>query len=77
VIRVSWQHTGEPTDMVLEYSDDGGNLWYYLQFIYSTETTDSISVQFTGNPTEFAKGRISYYYDPSVFDESDDFFSVG
>jgi len=76
VIQVSWEHTGEPADMVLEYSDDGGNYWNYLQFIYSIETIDSISVQFTGNPTEFAKVRISYFNDPTVSDESDDFFSV-
>ncbi len=76
VIQVSWQHTGEPADMVIEYTDDGGNYWYYLQFIYSTETSDSILIQFTGNPTEFAKVRISYFNDPTILDESDDFFSV-
>jgi hypothetical protein len=74
-VTISWQHDGDPADLYLEYTEDG-NYWYYLDYVYASDSLNSYSFQNYLWATDLAKIRISYYSDPDVFDESDGFFSV-
>jgi hypothetical protein len=73
---ITWTNTGQPGDLMLEYTDDGGAYWYYLAILGADDSTTSYSFQNYFYPTTQAKVRISYYNDPSNNDESDGFFTV-
>lgn len=75
-VEITWENNGEPGDLTLEITDDGGFYWYSLGFIYADDTTNSAIVQLTGNITELAKIRIAYFNDPSISDESDGYFTI-
>jgi len=73
---ITWHHDGEPADLFLEYTEDGGNYWYYLDYVYAYDSVNSYTFQNYIYVTDQAKIRISYYNDPAVNDESDGFFTV-
>ena len=75
-VQISWENTGGTADLMVEYTEDGGNYWYYLGFIPASDTISSIYAEFNGNATEMAKIRISEYNDPANFDESDNYFTI-
>lgn len=75
-LQVTWENTGEPADLMLEYSDDGGIYWYSLAFIYANDTAHSVWTLLNGYPTSTAKVRISEYYNPANADESDGYFTI-
>lgn len=73
---ISWEYTGGPATGIIEYSEDGGQYWYYLDYIYALDSASSYSFQNYIYATSQAKIRISDYDDPSVNDESDNVFTV-
>ena len=73
---ITWEFSGSPADLMIEYTLDDGNYWYYLAYVPSTDTTGSYSFQNYLSPSTQAKVRVSSYDDPSVSDESDDVFTV-
>lgn len=75
-IGVTWQNTGEPDDLMIELTEDGGVYWYYVAYVYGTDTSTSLFFQYFGNPTGMAKVRISSYTNPANSDESDSYFTI-
>ncbi|MCK9401677.1 MAG: T9SS type A sorting domain-containing protein [Bacteroidales bacterium] len=73
---ISWEYTGEPATGLIEYSEDGGQYWNYLDFIYAIDSVSSYTFQNYLYTTTQAMIRISDYNDPTVTDESDSFFTV-
>jgi hypothetical protein len=73
---VEWQNNGVPSDLMLEYTDNGGSYWYYLYYISAGDPITSVTVQNYLNPSELNKVRIYSVEDSSFMDESDGYFSV-
>jgi hypothetical protein len=73
---ISWEYTGGPATGIVEYSEDGGQYWYYLDYINALDSASSYTFQNYIYSTTQAKIRISDYNNPSVNDESDNVFTV-
>jgi hypothetical protein len=73
---ITWTNTGQPGDLMLEYTEDGGIYWYSLAYIPADDTSSSFTFQNYFYATTQAKVRVSYYADPTNNDESDGFFTV-
>lgn len=73
---ISWQYTGGPATGLIEYSEDGGQYWNYLDYVYALDSVSSYSFQNYLYPTTQAMIRISDYNNPGVADASDGVFTV-
>jgi hypothetical protein len=73
---ISWEYSGGPAAGYIEYSEDGGQYWYYLDYIYALDSINSYTFQNYIYPTSQAKIRISDYNNPAISDESDNVFNV-
>ena len=75
-IGVTWENTGDPEDLMIEVTEDGGAYWYYMAYVNAGDTSTTLYFQYYGNPTDLAKVRISSYANPSNSDESDSYFTI-
>lgn len=73
---ISWEYSGGPATGLIEYSEDGGQYWNYLDFVYDLDTVSSYTFQNYLYTTTQAKIRISDYNNPGIADESDNVFTV-
>lgn len=73
---ISWEYTGGSTIGLVEYSEDGGQYWNYLDYVYALDSVSSYTFQNYLYPTTQAKIRISDYNNPGIADESDNVFSI-
>jgi hypothetical protein len=73
---ISWEYSGGPATGLIEYSEDGGQYWNYLDYVYALDSVSSFTFQNYLYATTQAKIRISDYSNPGVSDESDNVFTV-
>jgi hypothetical protein len=73
---ISWEYSGGPATGLIEYSEDGGQYWNYLDFVYTLDSVSSYTFQNYLYTTTQAKIRISDYNNPGIADESDNVFTV-
>jgi hypothetical protein len=73
---ISWEYSGGPATGLIEYSEDGGQYWNYLDYIYALDSVSSYTFQNYLYPTTQALIRVSDYSNPGISDESDNVFTV-
>ena len=73
---IQWQLNGDYADLYIEFSEDGGNYWYYIAYVPATDSTSELT--FINNLYETQTGlvRISLYNDAAISDESDSVFAI-
>lgn len=73
---ISWEYAGGPATGLIEYSEDGGQYWNYLDYVYALDSASSYTFQNYLYATTQAMIRISDYNNPGISDASDNFFTV-
>jgi hypothetical protein len=73
---ISWEYTGGPATGLIEYSEDGGQYWNYLDYIYALDSASSYTFQNYLYATTQAMIRISDYNNPGISDVSDNVFTI-
>ena len=73
---LTWDNSGDPVDILIEYAVDTNGYWYYLGYVSAFDSTNSFSFYNYMPATEYARVRVSDYDDPANSDVSDDFFTV-
>jgi hypothetical protein len=64
---ITCEYTGEPASGMIEYSEDGGQYWYYLDYIYALDSASSYTFQNYIWATTQAKIRIADAADSAAY----------
>lgn len=73
---VHWSLQGDPVDIMIEYSLDGGSNYSYLGYVSAYDGVESYSFINYLNASSAAKIKVSVYSNSSIFDESDSTFTI-
>ncbi|MHC1774230.1 MAG: T9SS type A sorting domain-containing protein [Lentimicrobium sp.] len=75
-VSVVWTNDGELDYYSIEYSYDNGSSWFVLDYVYGVAGTNESSWILNFLATDEARIRVSNYFNPAIYDESDNTFSV-